>query len=1259
MMGTQVTSANETDRPPRFELRGELGRGAMGIVYEAFDREKQREVALKTIRNPEPEKVLRLKREFRALRDLHHRNLVQLGELIEEGGNWLFTMELVRGTSFLQYVWEREPIWAEEIPGRPPTPEPGARRAASPVPPTAATVDLPLGSSPVRSQLEVVQRPVVDEDRLRHALRELATGLVALHSAGKVHRDIKPSNILVDHKGRVVLVDFGVVAELTAQVDGGRLIGTPPYMAPEQVERKAVSPAADWYAVGSVLFEALTGQPPFKARTPGELLDLKLEQPARRPSELVPSVPADLDDLCRALLRRSPDERPGEDQILAALGAAPTELVLGGARRRANFVGRRAELSILAEAWHRARDGRAAAVSIEGPSGIGKTSLAEEFAAEVVDTDRKALVLRGRCHAQERIPYNGLDGVIDQLANHLETATWSEGIAVPHSRDLLKVFPSLGLVPSLTASASADSPRGTGLEIRNQAFAALRELLQQVAAVSPVLCLLDDLHWADVDSRAALQELTQGKDAPPILWIATLRAGGDGSSDLAADALQADRTRLQLEGLSESDATQLAVDLGGDDALSAAVARETGGHPLFIEEMVRDLAARGVGVRLDEALYGRARELPGHALRVLEPVAVAGRAVAQEVVREALDLDATSFERAVESLRQASLVRVRGTGPADLIECFHDRVREAVYERIPEARRAKLHGGLAAILEKRGAAAEDLFDHFRCAGLVERALDCAEVAAARARGSLAFGRAAEIYRSALELGIADEGRRREVWVQLAEALKNDDHPRDAADAYRHAAGLAEGDAAAELRRRASMQLLVGGYVREGMELISEVAARVGVPLPTSKARILAGVLVAQLRLRTHSLTWKTRAESDIPRSELAPIDVCWALGSGLYMVDIPLGAYFTTRGALLALRVGEPYRIARALGAASLGTGAMGRHAQTRRLIAASKRAAEESGSPIASFYAHLTDTLAYFTVDNNFARCLESLRGVLDEWGRAGRGPGWETDNIEHFWCSCLLATFRGDRFLRRVGARGRAAKRSGNRFSELTFRVRFMGPYHLWNDEPDKAWEDVSEALAQWRAEREDFGNQRLWGLWSLTQIAVYQGETDARAEELLAEWKRAERSLIGRVAIMRGMSMLYLGGFWLSRARLAASRNDTDAAERHRRQALRCAKRLDRNPEPFSTGIAAALRATVAFQRGDRERAIELLEFTYAWVMKTGPDGFSSIAQYRLGQLREDRRGAQLRAAVGEWLGRGSVVDAERWIECWLPGWYGSVH
>ncbi len=1243
-----VTESREQHWSARFELVQELGRGAMGIVYEAFDREQDKRVALKTIRDPEPEKILRLKREFRALRDLRHRNLVQLGELIEENGRWLFTMELVQGNSFLEYVWRSPPVWVERS-SRDQS-DSGSHSDASDT--TALTVDLPLGSSPVRFRREVAESPVVDEDRLRHALRELASGLVALHRAGKVHRDIKPSNILVSDRDRVVLVDFGVVAELVAERGAGRIIGTPAYMAPEQVERKALSPAADWYGVGAVLFEALTGRPPFTARTRVELFELKLQNPVPPPSEIVGPVPTDLDQLCHALLSRSPDARPGEAAILAALGAAPAEILSDKPRRGEIFVGRSAELAVLATAWRRVTEGQAAAVSIEGPSGIGKTALADEFAARVGAT-RGALVLRGRCHAHERIPYNGLDGIIDQLATHLGERKPPTGLTLDRAGDLLRVFPSLRVVPWL-AERAARSRWGTGIEIRAQAFSALRRLLDRVAATAPVLCLLDDLQWADADSQAAIQELTQGDDAPPILWIATIRTNLPSSPDPSTDALQiADRRRLELGGLSTSDATSLAVELGSDAELAATVASETAGHPLFIEELVHGVV-RGAGVRLDDALYQRARELPGHALRVLRAVAVADRPIPREVIREVAELGAAGFDRAVEALAEARLVRVHGVSPADLMECFHDRVREVVYERIEDERRRQLHASLAELLRQRGAAAEELFDHYRCAGENHRALDCAEAAASRAHSSLAFARAAEIYLSALGLGVADPERRLDLWINLAQALENDDHPRDAAEAYLRAAGLAADDEAAELKRRAGRQLLVGGYVRDGMTLMTDAAARAGISLPTRKTRIFAGLLLGQLRLNANSLRFEPRPEQDIPSAELAPIDVCWGLGGGLYMVDIPLGAYYTTRGALLALRAGEPSRIARALAAASLGAGAMGRHDRAREMIAAAKRAAQESDSQIARFYARMAEVLAYFTIDNDLAGCLDALPEALDEWGRCGRGPGWETDNIDHFWASCLLGTFRGSRFVRRVGARIRAARRSGNRFSELTFRVRFMGPALLWHDRPDQAWDDVSEALAQWRVEREEFGNQRLWALWSLTQIAAYAGDTEKRADQLLAEWKRAERSLINRVALMRMMSMLHFGGFWLSRAQLAQARGAPDEAERYRRRALHCARQADRNPQRLAKPIAAYLRATVAHQRGDQEQARAIFERAYSWSEKVGPDGISMCIQHRLGQLRGDSRGEGLRGEVEQWLRRHGAVDPDRWIEGWVPGW-----
>ena len=176
----------------RFEILRSVGQGGMGVVYEAMDHERGRRIALKTLLSPEPDQLLRFKNEFRALQDIQHPNLVVLGELREIEGRLFFTMEFVDGVRFLRWV------------------RPSSDEAAG----------------------------ELDEERLRDALRQLAAGLVALHDAGKVHCDIKPANVLVTTSerltGRVVILDFGVVADANRKPDARTIAGTPNYMAPEQ-----------------------------------------------------------------------------------------------------------------------------------------------------------------------------------------------------------------------------------------------------------------------------------------------------------------------------------------------------------------------------------------------------------------------------------------------------------------------------------------------------------------------------------------------------------------------------------------------------------------------------------------------------------------------------------------------------------------------------------------------------------------------------------------------------------------------------------------------------------------------------------------------------------------------------------------------------------------------------------------------------------------------------------------------------------------
>ncbi|HEU4536508.1 MAG TPA: serine/threonine-protein kinase, partial [Polyangiaceae bacterium] len=374
----------------------------MGVVYQARDLERGGTVALKTLVRADAGAIYRFKNEFRTLADLAHHNVVQLYELVNEGRQWFFTMELVDGVPFTRYVLG-DPAFVSahsddllHLRGRGVTSEvttealdPGllAPRAAPALP----------RSTPPRAPI------APDFARLRDAARQLAEGVAALHRADKLHRDLKPSNVLVTRHGRVVVLDFGLAGDLNGAASAppdDPILGTPAYMAPEQASNRAASFASDWYAVGSMLYECLTGRLPFQG-SPLEMLYEKQQGVPPLPSTLVAGVPPDLEALCMQMLAARPEERPRGDDVLrrlddrSAAPAPPTPQTIWPARPP--FFGRQAELEALEQALAAVRPERPGAVLVRGESGVGKTALVRAF-VDRVKAPEGATVLSGRCY---------------------------------------------------------------------------------------------------------------------------------------------------------------------------------------------------------------------------------------------------------------------------------------------------------------------------------------------------------------------------------------------------------------------------------------------------------------------------------------------------------------------------------------------------------------------------------------------------------------------------------------------------------------------------------------------------------------------------------------------------------------------------------------------------------------------------------------------------------------------------------------------
>src|SRR5438445_1891073 len=348
-----ATSRGDFSGNERFAIVRRLGAGGFGIVYEAFDRERRQTVALKTLRRFDAAALYRFKQEFRSLADLAHPNLITLYELLSDGDQWFFTMELVNGVPFVEYVRRMD----RHLPGHVSEADVSTR--------SVAAAETSTRSRPP----DVVDRGALDESRLRPALAQLAEAVCAIHAAGILHRDIKPSNVLVTPEGRAILLDFGLVTALRQEgsKDDALIAGTPGYMSPEQAAGKAVTAASDWYGFGALLHEAIAGTRP----------------DADWIGDISPEAPADLRALCTALLDRDPLARPFGMEVVRRLQQSGAASAIARAERAAPpFVGRERELAALRAAHDTVAGpagGATAVVLLRGRSGMGKTALAHHF----------------------------------------------------------------------------------------------------------------------------------------------------------------------------------------------------------------------------------------------------------------------------------------------------------------------------------------------------------------------------------------------------------------------------------------------------------------------------------------------------------------------------------------------------------------------------------------------------------------------------------------------------------------------------------------------------------------------------------------------------------------------------------------------------------------------------------------------------------------------------------------------------------------
>ncbi|MDX2091864.1 MAG: protein kinase [Kofleriaceae bacterium] len=1153
--------------PSPYEMLRVLGHGGFGEVFLVRDPQRG-DVAMKRLTRLEPSSIARFKNEFRLLQGLRHPALATLFELTKTDHGWHLLMEYVPGEHFTTWV------------------RPGGDGY------TAATMP-DAGAANVNSTMFGM---AFDEARLRDAMRRLASGLLALHESGIIHRDLKPSNVLVAADGRVVILDFGLAASPASDAHHSlerKVLGTPGYIAPEQATGRPITRAVDWYAVGVMLFEALTGRRPYI----GSVLDIVEAQLTRTPPDPATfgrTVPEDLRSLCMRLLAAEPEARPDGPEVLALLGGEPARPSL--ARALPPFVGRVTELATIREAVDELGRRGPSVLHLVAPSGFGKSALLVRGLADARERTG-AIVLGGRCYEREAVPYKAIDPLIDALTEQLRRMSAEEVLAVV-PRDafaLCRMFPALAQIDELARAPDPERVENPE-ELRRRAISALRELLARLADRKPLVLSIDDLQWGCLDSARLLADLLAPPAAPRLLLVLAYRPEEQAPSPPLAilrarldERAIAQRT-VVLGPLSTEDAEAMAramLPADATDELVQRVARESGQSPLFVAELA--LAAGTLpsadGLALDGVIAARVAQLSPTARGMLELIAIAARAVELAIVCKAAAITARDAEREMVVLEEANLVRHGGAAERVVAETLHDRIREVVVGQLGRDMLATHHRTLAEALVDAGAAVpQTIAEHFRLAGELARARRYALAGAEAALEALAPNRAIELYRVALAGSAAHE--RFEVLVRLGEALAFDSRGLEASDVYREAIAIAPTQAdAVELKGRVAHQLLSSGRLDEGLDGVEEVLAAARLRIPTTPRRALMSMLYQRARLRLRGRAFVERSAQTVPRDVLTQIDACWAVSMVLSGVDLVRSADLQSRHLRLALDAGDPYRIARglALEAILLAIDGTARHRRADEVLQHAEELAQQIGHPHAMAWAHGAGAVSAWTV-GRFRDVVTLASYAIALLRSRCMDVSWEIGTLEAwFRLRSLLAL--GDIATAVVDTQvlDRDAERRSDLYALTTLRTAVTPLCRLFAGDPDGAVTSVRDAIAGWSNRGWFFQHQEAVRNEALADM--YRGHPGRALEALAAKRPPMKASMMLRIQnqriLLHGMEGV---------ASLAAAEHDPARRAMLTKLVRTRAQQLAAENNPWGTAVGKGLEARLAaFAKADAAPAL----------------------------------------------------------------------
>jgi predicted ATPase len=829
----------------RYLIRRPIGQGGQKKVYLARDERLDRDVVIALLKTDDlsTESVPRLIREAQAMARLgSHPNIVTVYDIGDEEGRPFIVSQYVEGGS-------------------------------------------------VSDLLKAADKHRLPFDQVIRIGSQICQALVHCHSQGIIHRDLKPGNVWLSQDGTAKLGDFGlaVSADFSRITLEGALVGTVVYMPPELMLGHQADSRSDLYSLGVMLYEAVTGRPPFLGDQFVAIISQHINSPPVAPSWHNPEVPQALETLILRLLAKTPDERPASAaevaKALAAVGSSAPALAERAVQQDAKslsrlaagvFIGREQETKQLHVALNETLAGKGHLFMLVGEPGSGKTRMTEQLATYARLCN--AQVLTGSCYEGEGAPafWPWLQ-IIRSYAQELEPEKLLS-IMGPGAADIAQVVSEIReRLPDLPPPPPLEPEQA-----RFRLFDSVTTFLKNASKLQPLVVILDDLHWADKPSLLLLQFLARELKDACILVIGTYRDMELGrqhplSQTLGELSRQGLSARIVLRGLTEQDVArfiEMTTGIKPPENLVRTVYQQTEGNPFFLSEIVRLLVVEGQlerpqvtssssiripeGVR--EVIGRRLDQLSDECNRILTTASVIGREFSLDALEPLSDV---SGDQLLELLDEAMAARVINEMPQAIgqYSFVHALIRETLYDEISTARRVRFHRRIGEVLEKLYANNPDshlteLAYHFfqaSPAGNSDKAIDYAIRAAKRATSLLAYEEAAGHYeraRAVTELQEeVDEAQRGEMSLALGDAHKKAGNNAKAREAFLQAADIARKRGAPEQLARAALgigtSIVASGKVDElEVSTLKEALSALGEEDTALRARLLAQLSMA-------------------------------------------------------------------------------------------------------------------------------------------------------------------------------------------------------------------------------------------------------------------------------------------------------------------------------------------------------------------------------------------------------------------------------